>query len=115
MKTYKKLSMTIQAKVWNDVLQEEDIKFLEEVEVMTHTLLSQVYVFIGLLEQYIDLVEGSSIFAVKQEDSENGDMSDIPTQTAGASANRAERRAEVKPKNRPEPKIRKTPFEAVKK
>jgi hypothetical protein len=97
--------MKMEVQVWTDVLAEEDIKLLNEVAEMNTALISQVYVFMDLLKQYIDLVEQTSIFAPDIVENKNDDMSDGPTQTATepAPANRAERRA------------KKTPFEAVKK
>jgi hypothetical protein len=91
----------MEAKTWHDLLPEEDIKLLEDVEVMTNNLIGQVYVFIDLLQQYNQLVEQSSIFATDLEENKNDDMSDGPTQTP-APANRAERRA------------KKTPFDVAK-
>lgn len=102
---------------FEDKLDEEDIKFLQDVEVMAGNLISQVYVFIDLFHQYIDLVQSAAIFSPEFVEPEGDDANVYPTQTsAPAPANRAERRAaEVKPKNRPEPKIRKTPFDVVNK
>lgn len=96
----------MESQVWTDVLAEEDIKLLEDVAVMTNSLLTQVYIFIDLMKQYIELVEQSSIFTPVEEENKNDDMSDVPTQTATEPApdsmgNRAERRA------------KKTPFDAV--
>ena len=102
---------------FEDKLDEEDIKFLQDVEVMAGNLISQVYVFIDLFHQYIDLVQSAAIFSPEFVEPEGDDANVYPTQTsAPAPANRAERRAaEVKPKNRPEPKIRRTPFDVVNK
>ena len=94
----------MESKAWNDLLPEEDIKLLEEVVVMSNNLISQVYIFIDLLQQYIQLVEGSSIFTIDGGEDKNDDMSNVPTQTPEpAPANRAERRA------------KKTPFDVVNK
>jgi hypothetical protein len=95
----------MESKFWESKLDEGDIKLLNEVAEMNTALISQVYVFMDLLKQYIDLVEQTSIFAPDIVENKNDDMSDAPTQTATESAmgNRAERRA------------KKTPFEAVKK
>lgn len=117
MKTYKMLSVRMETRHFEDKLDEEDIKFLQDVEVMAGNLISQVYVFIDLFHQYIDLVQSAAIFSPEFVEPEGNDANVYPTQTsAPAPANRAERRAaEVKPKNRPEPKIRKTPFDVVNK
>ena len=71
---------------------------------MAGNLISQVYVFIDLFHQYIDLVQSAAIFSPDFVEPEENDANVYPTQTSDAApANRAERRA------------RKTPFEAVKK
>ena len=104
METYKKFQTKMESRVWIDVLAEEDVKLLDDVAVMTNSLISQVYIFIDLLQQYIQLVEQSSIFTPDGDEDKNDNLSNVPTQTAEpAPANRAERRA------------KKTPFEAVKK
>lgn len=107
----------METKHFEDKLDEEDIKLLQDVEVMAGNLISQIYVFIDLFHQYIDLVQSAAIFSPEFVEPEGNDANVYPTQTsAPAPANRAERRAaEVKPKNRPEPKIRKTPFDVVNK
>jgi hypothetical protein len=97
MKIYKKLLVMMETKAWHDLLPEEDIKFLEEVEAMSTTLISQVYIFIDLLQQYIQLIEQSSIFAPDSDQTKNDDMSNGPTQTFPAPpSNRAERRDKEK-------------------
>lgn len=93
----------MESKLWESKLDEGDIKLLNEVAEMNTALISQVYVFMDLLKQYIELVEQTSIFAPDILENKNDDMSDAPTQTPTEPANRAERRA------------KKTPFEAVKK
>ena len=103
MQTYKMFLLTMESKTWDELLPEEDIKLLNEVAEMNTALISQVYVFMDLLKQYIDLVEQTSIFAPDTIQNKNDDMSNGPTQTSPEPANRAERRA------------KKTPFEAVKK
>ena len=107
----------METKAWDDKLEEEDIKLLEDVRVMSDNLISQIYIFIDLFHQYIDLVQSAAVFRPDFVEPSQNDANVSPTQTSAPEpANRAERRAaEVKPKNRPEPKIRKTPFEAVKK
>lgn len=92
----------METKHFEDKLDEEDIKLLKDVEVMAGNLISQVYVFIDLFHQYIDLVQSAAIFSPDFVEPEQNDANVYPTQTS-APANRAERRA------------RKTPFEAVKK
>lgn len=98
MTTYKKLSIAMEAKVWNDKLDEDDIKLLEDVEVMAGNLISQVYVFIDLFHQYIDLVQSAAIFSPEFVEPESNDANVYPTQTfpAPAPANRADRRAKEK-------------------
>ena len=104
METYQKLQTKIQDKTWTDTLSEDDVKFLQDVEVMSGNLISQVYIFIDLFHQYIDLVQSAAIFSPDFVEPTANDANVSPTQTsAPAPANRAERRA------------RKTPFEAVKK
>jgi hypothetical protein len=102
METYQKFQTKMETQVWTDVLAEDDIKLLQDVEVMAGNLVSQVYVFIDLFHQYIDLVQSAAIFSPDFVEPENIDANVYPTQTP-APANRAERRA------------KKTPFEAVKK
>lgn len=92
----------METKHFEDKLDEEDIKLLKDVEVMAGNLISQVYVFIDLFHQYIDLVQSAAIFSPDFVEPEQNDANVYPTQTP-TPANRAERRA------------RKTPFEAVKK
>ena len=101
METYQKLQTKIQDKTWTDTLSEDDVKFLQDVEVMSGNLISQVYVFIDLFHQYIDLVQSAAIFSPEFVEPEGNDANVYPTQTS-APANRAERRA------------KKTPFDAVK-
>lgn len=105
MKTYKMFQVTMETKVWEDKLDEEDIKLLQDVEVMAGNLVSQVYIFIDLFHQYIDLVQGAAIFSPDFEEPENIDANVYPTQTSPEPANRAERRAQEK---------KKTPFDVVK-
>jgi hypothetical protein len=104
METYQKLQTKMQDKTWTDTLAEDDVKLFQDVEVMAGNLISQVYVFIDLFHQYIDLVQSAAIFSPDFVEPEENDANVYPTQTSDAApANRAERRA------------RKTPFEAVKK
>ena len=100
------LSVTLETNLWNSKLDEGDIKLLHDVEAMTNTLISQVYVSMDLLKQYIELVEQTSIFTADVVQEKNDDMSDAPTQTATdpAPANRADRRAREK---------KKTPFDVI--
>lgn len=105
MKTYKKLSISMETKVWDDKLEKEDIKLLEDVVVMAGNLISQVYVFIDLFHQYIDLVQSAAIFSPEFVEPEQNDANVSPTQTSPAPANRAQRRASEK---------KKTPFDVVK-
>ena len=102
METYQKFQTKIQDKTWTDTLAEEDVKLLQDVEVMAGNLVSQVYVFIDLFHQYIDLVQGAAIFSPDFVEPESDDANVYPTQTSPAPANRAERRA------------KKTPFDVVK-
>jgi hypothetical protein len=102
LETHQNFQTKMEAQVWTDVLAEEDIKLLQDVVVMSGNLISQVYVFIDLFHQYIDLVQSAAIFSPDFVQPEQNDANVSPTQTS-APANRAERRA------------KKTPFEAVKK
>lgn len=105
MQTYQKLQTKMQSQVWTDVLAEDDVKLLQDVEVMSSNLISQVYIFIDLFHQYIDLVQSAAIFSPEFVEPESNDANIYPTQTPPIGGNRAERRAE-KPK-------KKTPFDAV--
>jgi len=103
METYQKLQTKMETQVWTDVLAEDDVKLLQDVEVMAGNLISQVYVFIDLFHQYIDLVQSAAIFSPDFTAPEPNDAN-VSTQTsAPAPANRAERRA------------KKTPFDVVNK
>ena len=103
METYQNFQKKMQSNVWNDVLAEDDVKLLQDVELMSGNLISQVYIFIDLFHQYIDLVQSAAIFAPDFVAPEENDANVSPTQTfASAPANRAERRA------------KKTPFDVVK-
>lgn len=115
--TYQNLQTKLKDETWRNRVSDDDVKLLEDVEVMAGNLISQIYIFIDLFHQYIDLVQSAAIFSPEFVEPEGNDANVYPTQTsAPAPANRAERRAaEVKPKNRPEPKIRKTPFDVVNK
>ena len=62
METYQKLKTKMETRVWTDVLAEEDVKLLEDVNVMADNLISQVYVFIDLFHQYIDLIQSAAMF-----------------------------------------------------
>jgi hypothetical protein len=100
----------METKLWEDKLSEEDIKLLQDVEVMVGNLVSQVYVFIDLFHQYIDLVQSAAIFSPDFVEPESNDGNVYPTQTSATAGptpapNRAERRAQDK---------KKTPFDVVK-
>jgi hypothetical protein len=90
----------MQDQTWIDTLAEDDVKLFQDVEVMSGNLISQVYIFIDLFHQYIDLVQSAAIFSPDFVAPEENDANVYPTQTS-APANRAERRA------------KKTPFDAV--
>jgi hypothetical protein len=126
METYQKLQAKMQAQVWTDVLAEDDVKLLQDVEVMSGNLISQVYIFIDLFHQYIDLVQSAAIFSPDFVEPSENDANVYPTQTSShlesvhdpaMSGNRAERRAEEKKykKNPPQGQKprRKTPFEVA--
>ena len=89
----------LETNVWNEKLDKDDIKLLEDVRVMSDNLISQVYIFIDLFHQYTDLIQSSAIFSPDFKEPEENDAKFYPTQTnATASApplNRAERRANV--------------------
>lgn len=105
MKTYKNLQdfqTKIQDTTWNNSLDEDDVKLLQDVEVMAGNLISQVYIFIDLFHQYVDLIQSAAIFSPEFVEPKEEDATVSPTQTsAPAPANRAERRA------------KKTPFDVV--
>jgi hypothetical protein len=101
----------LETNVWNEKLDEDDIKLLEDVRVMSDNLISQVYVFIDLFHQYIDLVQSAAIFSPDFVEPEPIDANVYPTQTSATAgptlgSNRADRRAQEKKK--------KTPFDVVK-
>lgn len=101
-KNFQDFQTKIQDTTWTNTLTEDDIKLLQDVEVMSGNLISQVYVFIDLFHQYIDLVQSAAIFSPDFVEPESNDAN-VSTQTsAPAPANRAERRA------------KKTPFDVVK-
>lgn len=111
METYQKFQTKMETRVWTDVLAEDDIKLLQDVEVMAGNLVSQVYVFIDLFHQYIDLVQSAAIFSPDFVEPEPIDANVYPTQTSATAgptlgSNRADRRAQEKKK--------KTPFDVVK-
>jgi len=111
MKTYKMLLVTMETKVWEDKLEKEDIKLLEDVRVMSDNLISQVYIFIDLFHQYIDLVQSAAMFTPQYGQPKVNDANVYPTQTSATAgptlgSNRAERRAQEKPR-------KKTPFDVV--
>ena len=101
METFEKLQKKMQDQTWIDTLAEDDVKLFQDVEVMSGNLISQVYIFIDLFHQYIDLVQSAAIFSPDFVEPTENDANVYPTQTS-APANRAERRA------------KKTPFDAAK-
>lgn len=111
MQTYQNLQTKLKDETWKNRVSDDDVKLLEDVEVMSANLISQVYIFIDLFHQYIDLVQSAAIFSPEFVEPEGNDANVYPTQTppAPAPTNRAERRAQEKPKGR------QTPFEAIKK
>jgi len=116
METYQKLQTKMQSNVWNDVLAEEDVKLLQDVEVMSGNLISQVYIFIDLFHQYIDLVQSAAIFSPDFVEPSENDANVYPTQTfpdPAMGSNRAERRAQEKKKS-PLPQGKKLPFDVAK-
>jgi hypothetical protein len=99
----------METRVWTDVLAEEDVKLLEDVNIMADNLISQVYIFIDLFHQYIDLVQSAAIFSPDFVEPESIDANVYPTQTSATAGptpapNRADRRAQEK---------KKTPFDVV--
>jgi hypothetical protein len=82
MKTFKMFSVTMETKLWEDKLSEEDIKLLEDVQVMSDNLISQVYIFIDLFHQYIDLVQSAAIFSPDFKQPDEDDAKVYPTQTS---------------------------------
>lgn len=118
METFQKLQTKMETQVWTDVLAEEDVKLLQDVEVMSGNLISQVYIFIDLFHQYIDLVQSAAIFSPDFVEPAENDANVYPTQTSrhsesvhdpAMSSNRADRRAKEKKKS-PPPQGRKLPF-----
>ena len=104
MQTYQNLQTKLKDEIWKNRVSDDDVKLLEDVEVMAGNLISQVYIFIDLFHQYIDLVQSAAIFSPDFVEPTENDANVYPTQTsaAPAPANRAERRA------------KKTPFDVVK-
>ena len=94
---YKNLESTLQDKTWIDAHTEADIKLLTDAHDVTLNLLSQVSIFIDLFHQYVDLVQDNAIFSQEYADNNPDDGDVSPTQTPPAPANRAEKRAVVKP------------------
>ena len=108
MLTYQNLQTKLKDETWKNRVSDDDVKLLEDVEVMVGNLISQIYIFIDLFHQYIDLVQSAAIFSPDFVEPSENDAKVYPTQTsAPAPANRAERRAQEKPK-------KKTPFDVVK-
>jgi len=104
----------MQDKTWTDALAEDDVKLLQDVEVMSGNLISQVYIFIDLFHQYIDLVQSAAIFSPDFVEPSENDANVYPTQTsATAGSNRADRRAQEKKKS-PLPQGKKLPFDVAK-
>jgi len=94
---------------WKNRVSNDDVKLLEDVELMAGNLISQVYIFIDLFHQYIDLVQSAAIFSPNFVEPEGNDANVNPTQTfpdPAIGSNRADRRAQEKPK-------KKTPFDVV--
>lgn len=109
METYQKLSLTLEKNIWNEKLEQEDVKLLEDVKVMADNLISQVYVFIDLFHQYIDLIQSAAMFTPQYGQPKINDANVYPTQTSATAGptpapNRADRRAKEK---------KKTPFDVV--
>lgn len=109
METYQKLKTKMETRVWTDVLAEEDVKLLEDVNVMADNLISQVYIFIDLFHQYIDLIQSAAMFTPQYGQPKVNDANVYPTQTSATAGptpapNRADRRAKEK---------KKTPFDVV--
>jgi deoxyadenosine/deoxycytidine kinase len=94
----------LEKSIWNEKLEQEDIKLLEDVNVMADNLISQVYIFIDLFHQYIDLIQSAAMFTPQYGQPKVNDANVYPTQTAAETSNRADRRAREK---------KKTPFDVV--
>lgn len=104
METYQKLKTKMETRVWTDVLAEEDVKLLEDVNVMADNLISQVYIFIDLFHQYIDLIQSAAMFTPQYGQPKINDANVYPTQTSATASpthdeNRAARRAKKAPLN----------------
>lgn len=89
MTTYQNFQEKMKDKSWTDTLAPSDVKLLEEVDIMAGNLINQIYIFIDLFHQYIDLVQGAAVFSDGYAAPESQDAN-VSTQTSG---NRAERRA----------------------
>jgi hypothetical protein len=104
----------MQDKSWTDTLADDDVKLLQDVEVMSDNLISQVYIFIDLFHQYIDLIQSAAIFSPDYKEPSAQDAKVYPTQTSSQfpnpkdggpsnpdetkNMNREQRRAAVKKK-----------------
>ena len=104
METYQKLSLTLEKNIWNEKLEQEDVKLLEDVKVMADNLISQVYVFIDLFHQYIDLIQSAAMFTPQYGQPKINGANVYPTQTSATASpthdeNRAARRAKKAPLN----------------
>lgn len=97
MTTYQNLQTKLKDETWRNRVSDDDVKLLEDVEVMAGNLISQVYIFIDLFHQYIDLIQSAAIFSPEFVEPESNDANVYPTQTVSAPpSNRAERRAKEK-------------------
>lgn len=76
-------------KSWTDTLAPSDVKMLEDVKFLASNLIEQVYMFIDLFHQYVDLVQNAAVFSDDFLEPKSQDAN-VSTQTSG---NRAERRA----------------------
>ena len=115
MQTYQNLQEKLKDETWTNRVSDDDVKLLTDVALMSGNLISQVYIFIDLFHQYIDLVQSAAIFSPDFVEPDSEDANVYPTQTSShlesahdpaMSGNRAERRAQEKPK-------KKTPFDVV--
>jgi len=109
--TYQNLQMKLKDETWKNRVSDDDVKLFEDVEVMAGNLISQVYIFIDLFHQYIDLVQSAAIFSPDFVEPAENDANVYPTQTSGRApesahdpamvGNREQRRAQEKKKKLP--------------
>lgn len=91
--THQTIQKYLANKSWTDTQDEELIKSLTQVETVLGDVTTYLYIMVNYFEQYVHAVQTSPLFVTPSDSSENDDVSNGPTQTSPAPANRAERRA----------------------